>query len=90
MRFDCYEDLKKVAKFLNVDINYLLNDDKPLNIINSHIIHNSPNSKISINEAIETLPHEVGVIVKYMMEFDEKERLKLIRCFFKNCEGDKE
>jgi hypothetical protein len=25
-----------------------------------------------------------------MMEFDEKERLKLIRCFFKNCEGDKE
>ncbi len=85
-----YEDLKKVAKFLGVDVNYLLgNDSNTIIAHNSHIIHNFPNSKISINEAIESLPHEVGVIVKYMMEFDEKERLKLMRCFFKNCEGDK-
>ena len=84
------EFLPKVAEYLGVSTDYLLgNDSNTIIAHNSHIIHNSPNSKISINEAIESLPHEVGVIVKYMMEFDEKERLKLMRCFFKNCEGDK-
>ena len=52
-----------------------------INNINSHIL----NSHISINDAINSLPPEVGAVVKYMMELNEKERLEFMTCAISNC-----
>ena len=83
------EYIPKIANFLGVSTDYLLGNDLPsivtnapvINNINSHIL----NSHISINDAINSLPPEVGAIVKYMMELNEKERLEFMQCVFKNC-----
>ncbi len=47
------ENLSKVAKLYDIDINDLLQSDNQVNIINSpNTISNSPNSKIEVSEAL--------------------------------------
>ena len=83
------EYIPKIANFLGVSTDYLLGNDLPsivtnapvINNINSHIL----NSHISINDAINSLPPEVGTLVKYMMKLDENKRIDFINCVFRNC-----
>ena len=51
----------------------------PNNIVNSH------NAKISINEAINSLPPEIATVAKYMLNLPEKQRLEFIACMFSKC-----
>ena len=74
--------ISKVAEFLGVSTDYLLNDNTQIIAHNSPIIHNSPNSQISINEAINTLPSEIGAVVKYMLKLNEDERLEFMSKVF--------
>ena len=82
-----FEYISQIAEFLGVSTDYLLNDENKIVAYNSPIIHNSPNSQISINEAINTLPSEIGAVVKYMLKLDENERLEFMGCIFSRCKG---
>lgn len=47
------ENLIKIAKFYNIDINELLFSEIPISIVNSpNTINNSPNSKVETSEAL--------------------------------------
>ena len=74
-----------------IDLNWLLTGEgemyknekiiinAPNNIVNSH------NAKISINEAINSLPPEIATVAKYMLNLPEKQRLEFIACIFSKC-----
>ena len=85
-----FEYISKIAEFLGVSTDYLLNNnDTKIIAHNSPIIHNSPNSHISINEAINTLPSEIGAVVKYMLKLNEDERLEFMSKVFSCGKKDK-
>ena len=77
-----FEYISQIAEFLGVSTDYLLNDNTQIIAHNSPIIHNSPNPHISINEAINTLPSEIGAVVKYMLKLNEDERLEFMSKVF--------
>lgn len=58
------ENIMKIANLYKIELNELLNNDKPVNIFNSpNTINNSPNSKVETPEALLKVPEGLERLV---------------------------